>query len=160
MCILHDVAWPYGRRDLYYNPDTIPPEHRHPWRRAGIRRRQSELVDGNGGVNAELANAEHEGGPRNGVMTAVEDFVAEHDRPLRLVVLPIYFGLAILAEEALLTQRPALAAVLDRLESPAGKDMLLRLGEEIRLDGVELDQVLLRERDRRSDGWPAGTSTP
>ena len=22
--IFHDVAWPYGRRDLYYNPDDIP----------------------------------------------------------------------------------------------------------------------------------------
>jgi cephalosporin hydroxylase len=152
VCILHDVAWPYGRRDLYYNPDAIPPEHRHPWRRAGLRRGQSGLVSGSAGVNAELANAEHEGGPRNGVMAAVEGFVAEHDRPLRLVVLPIYFGLAILAEEALLAQRPALAAMLDRLASPAGKDMLLRLGEEIRLDGVEIDQALLRERSRRIEG--------
>ena len=40
-----------------------------------------------------------EGGPRNGVMTALDDFVAEHDRPLRRVVLPIYFGLAIVVEE-------------------------------------------------------------
>jgi cephalosporin hydroxylase len=150
VCICHDVGWPYGRRDLYYDPDTIPAEHRHPWRRAGIRRGQSELVDG--GVNAELPNAEHEGGPRNGVLTAVEDFVAAHDRPVRLVVLPIYFGLAILAEEALLAERPDLAAVLDRLESPAGTDMLLRLGEEIRLDAADIDQVMLRERDRRVDG--------
>jgi cephalosporin hydroxylase len=152
VAILHDVAWPYGRRDLYYNPDTIPSEHRQPWRRAGIRRGQSELVDGAAGMNTELANAEHEGGPHNGVLTAVEDFVAGHDRPLRLVVLPIYFGLAILVEEALLAERPPLAALLDRLESAAGKDMLLRLGEEIRLDAAELDQVLLRERDRRIDG--------
>ncbi|MEO6629391.1 MAG: class I SAM-dependent methyltransferase, partial [Aquihabitans sp.] len=35
--ILHDVGWPYGRRDLYYEPDTIPPEHRQPYRRAGMR---------------------------------------------------------------------------------------------------------------------------
>jgi cephalosporin hydroxylase/GT2 family glycosyltransferase len=152
VCILHDVGWPYGRRDLYYDADTIPDEHRHPWRRAGIRRGQSDLVGGSGGLNAELANAEHEGGPRNGVLTAIEDFVVEHDRPLRLVVLPIYFGLAILAEEALLAERPALGALLDRLESPAGKDMLLRLGEEIRLDAAAQDQVLLRERDRRIDG--------
>ena len=80
-----------------------------------------ELVEGGGGVNAELANAEHEGRPRNGVLTGVEDFVAGHDRPLRLVVLPIYFGLAILVEEALLAERPRLAAVLDRLEAPAGR---------------------------------------
>ncbi|HET8619427.1 MAG TPA: CmcI family methyltransferase [Acidimicrobiales bacterium] len=151
VCICHDVGWPYGRRDLYYDPDTIPAEHRHPWRRAGIRRGQSELVE-SGGVNAELANAEHEGGPRNGVLTGVEDFVAGHDRPLRLVVLPPYFGLAILVEEALLAERPGLAAVLDRLEAPAGKDMLLRLGEEIRLDGADFDQVMLRERGRRIGG--------
>jgi len=152
VCVLHDVGWPYGRRDLYYDPDTIPDEHRHPWRRAGIRRGQVDLFEGSGGLNAELANADHEGGPRNGVLTAIEDFVAEHDRALRLVVLPIYFGLAILAEESLLADRPALAALLDRLQSPAGKDTLLRLGEEIRLDAAELDQVLLGERDRRIDG--------
>ena len=152
VCICHDVGWPYGRRDLYYDPDNIPAEHRLPWRRAGIRRGQSELVEDGGGVNAELANAEHEGGPRNGVLTAIEDFVAEHDVPLRLVVLPVYYGLAILVEEALLADRPDLAAVLDRLESSAGKDMLLRLGEDIRLDGADFDQAMLRERDRRVDG--------
>ena len=42
--------------------------------------------------------------------------------------------------------------MLDRLEAPAGKDMLLRLGEEIRLDGADFDQAMLRERDRRIDG--------
>src|SRR5919106_6390898 len=41
IAILHDVGWPYGRRDLYYDPATIPDEHRHPWRRAGIQRGQS-----------------------------------------------------------------------------------------------------------------------
>ena len=145
--ILHDVGWPYGRRDLYYDPTTIPDQYLQPWSRAGIRRGRSELVPGGGGINAQLANADHEGGPRNGVMTAVEDFVAEHDRPLRVVVLPIYYGLAIVAEEALLDDRPELADALDRLESPAGKDMLLRLGEEVRLDGAQFEQILLRQRD-------------
>jgi len=32
--ILHDVLWPYGRRDLYYAPERIPAEHRQPWARA------------------------------------------------------------------------------------------------------------------------------
>ena len=67
-------------------------------------------------------------------------------------MLPIYFGLAILVEEAFLAERPRLAALLDRLEAPAGKDMLLRLGEEIRLDAADIDQVMLRERDRGSAG--------
>jgi cephalosporin hydroxylase len=147
VAILHDVGWPYGRRDLYYDPDTIPEEHRQSWNREGIRRGRSELVPGGGGLNAQLANATHEGGPRNGVLTALEDFVAEHDQPLRVVILPIYFGLAIVAEQGLLRTRPGLAEALDRLESPAGKDMLLRLGEEIRLDAALFDQILLRQRD-------------
>ena len=33
VCLLHDVGWPYGRRDMYYDPDSVPAEqrqgHRH-----------------------------------------------------------------------------------------------------------------------------------
>ena len=58
VAILHDVGWPYGRRDLYYDPDTIPEEHRQSWNREGIRRGRSELVPGGGGLNAQLANAD------------------------------------------------------------------------------------------------------
>ena len=29
--ILHDVLWPYGRRDLYYEPSRIPDEYRQPY---------------------------------------------------------------------------------------------------------------------------------
>ena len=32
----HDVGWPYGRRDMYYAPSTIPVEYRQPFRRSGI----------------------------------------------------------------------------------------------------------------------------
>jgi hypothetical protein len=133
--VLHDVAWPSGRRDLYYNPDTVPAEHRQPWRTAGMRPERSELLD-NGGLNPTMCNAETEGGPRNGVMTALEDFIAEHDRPMRLVYLPIYFGLAIAVEEERLARQPALAAALDELESPKGKDMLLELAESVRIDAM------------------------
>ena len=35
--ILHDVGWPYGRRDLYYDPETVPEEFRQPYRQAGMR---------------------------------------------------------------------------------------------------------------------------
>ncbi len=34
--ILHDVGWPYGRRDLYYTPETIPEEFRQPYEQAGM----------------------------------------------------------------------------------------------------------------------------
>jgi hypothetical protein len=147
--VLHDVGWPYGRRDLYYDPSNIPAEHRQPWRRAGIRRGEQRLVGG--GLNSNLANAELEGGARNGVMTAVEDFVAARDQALRLVVLPILFGLAIMVSEERLAAQPALAAELDRLESPGGKDMLLRLGEDFRVDSLVLEHVLLDQTTERAE---------
>ena len=70
----HDVGWPYGRRDLYYQPETIPAAFRHPYARKGIVHGKSELSP-DGGQNAAFCNAEMEGGEKNGVLTAVEDFL-------------------------------------------------------------------------------------
>jgi Macrocin-O-methyltransferase (TylF)/Methyltransferase domain len=147
--VLHDVGWPYGRRDLYYDPSNIPAEHRQPWRREGIRRGERRLVVG--GLNSNLANAELEGGARNGVMTAVDDFVAAPGEALRLVVLPVLFGLAIVVAEDRLVAQPALAAELDRLESAGGKDMLLRLGEDFRVDSLVLEHALLEQTTARAE---------
>ena len=73
LIFLHDIDWPYGRRDLYYDPSTIPAEFRHRYAKKGIAPGRSELLD-SGGFNLHLDNATHEGGPRNGVLTAIEDF--------------------------------------------------------------------------------------
>jgi hypothetical protein len=73
----HDVEWPYGRRDMYYQPETIPQEYRHSCAQKGIVRGQSELSEHNG-FNPGLWNASHEGGTRNGVLPAIEDFLCEH----------------------------------------------------------------------------------
>jgi hypothetical protein len=78
MIFFHDVSWPYGRRDMYYQPELIPAAHRHAYERKGIVAGKGELVD-SGGCNATLYNATHEGGRRNGVLTAIEDFIKEHD---------------------------------------------------------------------------------
>jgi hypothetical protein len=29
--ISHDVAWPYARRDMYYNPDDLEASQKHPY---------------------------------------------------------------------------------------------------------------------------------
>jgi hypothetical protein len=69
----HDIGWPYGRRDLYYQPETIPNEFRHPYARQGIVNGKSEL-SATSGQNGAFCNATKEGGERNGVLTAIEDF--------------------------------------------------------------------------------------
>ena len=81
--VLHDVGWPYGRRDLYYAPDQIPEEHRQPYaparHAAGHERAPPEWR-----VQPDHAQrGASKAGRRNGVMTALDDFIAEHDRPLR-----------------------------------------------------------------------------
>jgi cephalosporin hydroxylase/glycosyltransferase involved in cell wall biosynthesis len=144
--VLHDVGWPYGRRDLYYSPDTVPEEHRQPWAQRGIRPGVERLVPV-GGLNPTMFNAVREGGPRNGVRTALDDFVAEYDRPLRQVVLPIYFGLAIVVEEERLERQSALRELLDGLETTEGKDMLLRLAEAMRIEAMIFQHRIYFEKE-------------
>jgi hypothetical protein len=90
LLLLHDIGWPLGRRDSYHAPERIPAEHRQPLAAEAF------LVPGDPGV-AETGlyyecTAATEGGPRNGVLTAVEDFIAA-DPELRLAILPPFFGL-------------------------------------------------------------------
>jgi hypothetical protein len=109
LILLHDVAWPYGRRDLYYAPDAIPAEFRQPWAKKGISPTQQELLE-QGGLNSRMCNALREGGNRNGVLTAVEDYLAQTIFKYQLVVIPAVFGLGILLPEPLAADKPALAA--------------------------------------------------
>ena len=144
--VLHDVCFPYGRRDLYYAPEQIPAEFRQPHRQAGIHPDRKKLL-GRGGMNSQLDNAEEEGGPRNGVRTGLDDFVAEHPHPVRRVLLPIYWGLEIVVEERRLAVTPALVELLDHIESPEGQHELLLLSERIRVDAAMFEQSFWRLKD-------------
>jgi cephalosporin hydroxylase/predicted O-methyltransferase YrrM len=146
--VMHDVLWPYGRRDLYYAPEQIPVEFRQPYAQRGMRPEARRLLE-RGGLNPTMNNAELEGGPRNGVMTALDDFVAEYDKPLRVVVLPIYFGLAIVVEEERLVRQPELTAALDRLEGPQGGRELLKVAEEVRLRAMLFQHNVFYKRLRQ-----------
>ena len=92
LIICHDVCWPHGRRDTYFAPERIPPEHRQPAPEGGF------LYPGIDGLHSAglpyRAPAFHEGGPRNGVLTALEDFLASHDE-LTYAVIPAFFGLGV-----------------------------------------------------------------
>lgn len=117
LVIAHDVGWPYGRRDMYYDPGSIPDEHRHDAARAGLLPGRTEL--GSPGINAGYFNAVREGGARNGVRTAIEDFLAAYDEPCEQVTIEGLHGLAVVASRARLEAAPALRSELQRLRSPA-----------------------------------------
>lgn len=134
--ISHDVGWPYARRDMYYSPADLDASQRHPYAYKGMLPGISELVED--GMNGTLANATHEGGPRNGVLTGIEDFIAsigaEH---FTFRKLPFFNGLGILVPEGRMT--PAIAAKLDEFFTPAA---LLDACQLIETDALRLRATL------------------
>jgi hypothetical protein len=101
LVFLHDVAWPWARRDLYYAPERIPAPFRHPYSfEGGVTLDFPGLVQDRGFRGCgQFACAAHEGGPRNGVLTAVEDYVDEvraEGRGIAFARIPAVFGLGIL----------------------------------------------------------------
>ena len=101
LAFLHDVSWPCARRDFYYSPERVPPGWRHPHSYDhGVQLDSDDVVAGRGlrGMGA-FAVALEAGGPRNGVLTAVEDFLGDadtEDRPLYYVHVPAVLGLGII----------------------------------------------------------------
>jgi hypothetical protein len=118
LILAHDCAWPYARRDMYYAPEEFNPVDRHKFAYRGILPGQSELTEE--GLNGHLANAVHEGGPENGVLTGIEDFVASTTAEVTLYVLPFFNGLGIVVPKARMT--PALQSLIDSFYS--GETML------------------------------------
>jgi len=118
LAMFHDVCWPLGRRDSYYAPERVPEEHR-----PGPIVRGARVMPGEAGLAAEGLPypwaAEREGGPRNGVLTAIEDFVADRDG-LRLAIVPAFFGLGVLWH----VEAPWAEAVADVVE-PWDRNLIL-----------------------------------
>lgn len=101
LVFLHDVGWPWARRDLYYAPESIPAPFRHPYDYAGGVIPGSAHVVPNRGFQGmgQFAPAVIEGGPRNGVLTAIEDFLAgslSDGREYGFAEIPGVFGLGVI----------------------------------------------------------------
>jgi hypothetical protein len=93
LLICHDVGWPHARRDSYYDPATIPPEHRQETVEGGYVFPGDEGLR-EGGLIYRWP-AVREGGPRNGVLTAIEDFLEGRDG-LDFALVPAFFGLGVI----------------------------------------------------------------
>ncbi len=147
LLLFHDVCWPHGRRDDYFDAEQIPVDFRQP--QAGAR---GGLVPGEPGLRRGglpyPRSAEREGGPGNGVLTAVEEFVASRER-LRLVVVPVFFGFGVVWHED-----APYAGELARILDPWDRNPILERLEANRVH--HLAQAHLRlaelwdERERRA----------
>jgi len=151
LLVLHDVCWPHGRRDTYWTSDGVPPEHRHemveggrlaPWD-TGLARK---------GVPFKWT-ATHEGGPRNGVLTALEDFAAA--RPgTRVAIIPAFFGIGVAWSEgaAWAEAVETLVApwdrnpVLARLEANRVRHLVSEHARHVELHDIHVELERLRTR--------------
>lgn len=92
LLLCHDVCWPHARRDSYYTLTAVPEEQRQPTVQGGyVFPGVSGISDG--GLIYQWP-ARTEGGARNGVLTAIEDFLADRD-DLRFAIVPAFFGLGV-----------------------------------------------------------------
>jgi hypothetical protein len=146
LVLLHDVCWPHGRRDDYYDPEQIPAEARQPTSAGGLYPGRDEVVPG---ALPYRHPAAHEGGRRNGVLTAAEDFVAA-DPGLRLMVIPAFFGLGVIFPVAAPWAEPlvALLAPWDRhplLERLEANRVLHLASANVQFSQAQYAQVRLAE---------------
>lgn len=98
LIFMHDTSWPYARRDMYYNPDNIPETYLQPYMKKGMKPSQSSLMEF-GGFNSDLNNSIYANNLRNGVLTALEDFLNETDRELSKSSYNIFYGLSVIFVE-------------------------------------------------------------
>jgi hypothetical protein len=142
LIICHDACWPHGRRDVYYSPELIPEGHRRPTVEGGFLFPDDRGLHG-GGLPYRWPAVE-EGGAANGVMTAIEDFVSERPE-LRLVVVPAFFGLALIWPRDA-TWSDEVAAILE----PWGANPLLA-----RLEANRVLHLASREVEATRAAWAA-----
>lgn len=150
LIFFHDISWPYARRDMYYNPEAIPEEFRQPYTDKGILPDVPGMVEKDG-MNCHLFNAEQEFGPRNGVLTAIEDFLRESDDYDTLIRIPGFHGLGILVPKAI-SQAPAdhphaaLAQMLSAFKLPAPLQEHFERLERSWLDATIQNAIMSYER--------------
>jgi hypothetical protein len=133
--MFHDVGWPLGRRDTYHAPELIPEEYRQPLPHDIGLSPEPDFTDDRPFAHT----AEQEGGPRNGGLTAIEDFMAGHPG-LRLALVSAFFGFGVLWREDARWADAVVAVV-----GPFDRNLVVDRLEADRLAHLLASQVRARE---------------
>lgn len=97
LVIIHDVGFPWSRRDLYYNPADIPKEYLHPYSYDhGIDIKDKLVLRGGFHGAGHFAFSNETNKERMGVLTAIEDFL-KYQPNLLYQGIPLIFGLGFIA---------------------------------------------------------------
>jgi hypothetical protein len=117
--VLHDVLWPCGRRDFYYQPSPLSPEDTHPATADGPTAWHDDVTPAGFVGDGAYTVATQAGGPRNGVLTAVEDALDEAG-DWRLQIVPAVFGFGVLTR----TGAPGADEIFDALRPYTSSHLL------------------------------------
>ena len=84
------LGWPRARNDQYNNPENIPASHRQPYTKT------EKSLKKNYGLTSDKFTAINGNNPKNGVLTALEDFIKESSLDLSFKNINAFSGLGIL----------------------------------------------------------------
>ena len=126
--LLHDVGWPCGYRDMYYEPERL--DHPHPHGTGRFSPFDASVSDY--GLPFDIPMALGEGGDGNSVQAAVDDFIAGADREWGYFRINRFWGLGVLWDRS--TASDELGRLLDGLaEASTVLDGLFSNAELLRL---------------------------
>lgn len=112
--ILHDLLWPWGRRDLYYKASALPGGDVHDNGDDGPTVWHDDVTAAGFVGLGQFTAAVEAGGERNGVLTAVEDALAEQPADAyELALVPAVFGLGVIYPTADINKAVKLRSVLE-----------------------------------------------
>lgn len=144
---VHDIEWPYARRDMYFDPKTIPDIYLQPHQKKGVVHGEGMLQDN--GLNAHCFNALYEHSLRNGVKTAVEDFLQHTTLDLRYKEVPGLHGLGMIMTSQ---QEQQLAGFLATLHiSPTLTEHIHALENDRLIHKQQADDTFLRYKETKQE---------
>lgn len=117
---LHDVLWPWSRRDLYYQPSLLTAEDTHPATEDGVTVWHDDVTAAGFTGEGAFTVATRAGGERNGVLTAVEDALAEGGGDWLLEIVPAIFGMGVMVRKG----APGAAKILKALQPYTSSKLL------------------------------------
>lgn len=147
---IRETGWPYGQRDRYNDENA---GNLHPSTTEGLLPARTESVS-TGGLFSGQLHAKVEGGEKNGVQTAIDDFMRSSRMRLDYFAVNGMHGLGVLLPSGLVEKKRPIKNFVRSLKS---QGVLLHF-----IEGVEEERVTLRNlrdeaqatlRNVRSEFW-------
>jgi hypothetical protein len=95
LIFMHDVTWPCGKRDAFYDLSRMPDDVvKNSQACASVDLNSEKLIEFGFGYGCDIGWRTVIGGPENGVLTALENF-CDSQKDWKYLIIPAFFGLAV-----------------------------------------------------------------